>query len=381
VVVVGAGALGLATAWQLTKRGITDVAVIERGRVAGASSGLSVGIIETQYLDPLAIAVRVESMRSFAELERTGAIDIVHNGYLRLGHRDEDLAAFERSVAIQRDLGVTDCRVLDRTDLRQLVPDLAVDDLAGGLYGPSDGYIDGHAYCEALAAMVRASGGRVLQDTELVGCDPAPGDRLRLTTSRGTLDCDVVVNAAGGWAGRVGEIIGAPVEILPQRHQALMGRLATPLDYVMPSIMDYVPSSGGFGVYIRDDGPGRFIAGLHTEEVIHDIVDPDEVGRDSPDEYVRLVAERLAQRLPSLLDMRLGDVWAGIYPMRPDGRPVVGPHPGRESVVTVAGAGGSGLQSSPALGRIAADWIVDGRPTTIPAAEVFRPRPGPSRLG
>jgi glycine/D-amino acid oxidase-like deaminating enzyme len=149
----------------------------------------------------------------------------------------------------------------------------------------------------------------------------------------------------------------------------------------MPSIMDYVPSSGGFGVYIRDDGPGRFIAGLHTEEVIHDIVDPDAVGRDSPDEYVRLVAERLAQRLPSLLDMRLGDVWAGIYPMRPDGRPVVGPHPGRESVVTVAGAGGSGLQSSPALGRIASDWIVDGRPTTIPAAAVFRPKPGPTPLG
>ena len=282
---------------------------------------------------------------------------------------------------MQRDLGVTDCRVLDRAALERLVPDLRVDDLAGGLFGPSDGYIDGHGYCDALAAAVRTSGGRVLQDTELVGCERAPGDRLRLTTSRGILDCDVDVNAAGGWAGRVGEIIGAPVEILPQRHQALMGRLATPLDYVMPSIMDYVPSSGGFGVYIRDDGPGRFIAGLHTEEVIHDLVDPDEVGRDSPDEYVRLVADRLARRLPSLLEMRLGDVWAGIYPMRPDGRPVVGPHPGRESVVTVAGAGGSGLQSSPALGGIAADWIVDGRPTTIPAAEGFRPRPGPSHLG
>ncbi len=77
--------------------------------------------------------------------------------------------------------------------------------------------------------------------------------------------------------------------------------------------------------------------------------------------------------------MRLGDVWAGIYPMRPDGQPVVGPHPGHESVVTVAGAGGSGLQSSPALGRIAADWILDGTPTAIPASAVLRPTL--SRLG
>ena len=101
--------------------------------------------------------------------------------------------------------------------------------------------------------------------------------------------------------------------------------------------MDYVPSSGGFGVYFRDDGPGRLVAGLHTEEVIHDIVDPDAVVRDTANDYIELVAERLAQRLPRLADMRLGDVWAGIYPMRPDGRPVVGPHDGRASVVTVAG--------------------------------------------
>jgi len=181
------------------------------------------------------------------------------------------------------------------------------------------------------------------------------------------------VNAAGGWAERVGDILGAPVEILPQRHQALMGRFAAPLDYVMPSIMDYVLSSGDFGVYIRDDGPGRFIAGLHTEEVIHDVADPDTVGRDAPDEYVRLVGERLAHRLPGLDEMQLGDVWAGIYPMRPDGRPVVGPHPRRPEVVTVAGAGGSGLQSSPALGRIAAEWILDGGPVTIPGAEALRP--------
>ena len=235
------------------------------------------------------------------------------------------MAAFARSVEVQRTLGVLDCRVLERDELGAVVPDLRTDDLAGGLFGPSDGYIDGHAYCNALAAAVSDRGGRVLQGTELIGCDPLPGDRNRLRTNRGDLECDIVVNAAGGWAGRVGDILGAPVTILPQRHQALIAHLPEPLGYVMPSVMDYVPSSGGFGAYFRDDGPGRLVAGLHTEEVIHDIVDPDAVQRDTAGEYVELVAERLAHRLPRLEDMRLGDVWAGIYPMRPDGRPVVGP--------------------------------------------------------
>ncbi len=386
MVVVGAGALGLQTAWHLTERGVTDVTVIERGHVAGASSGLSVGIIETQYLDPLAIEVRVESMRSFTALERSGALEIVRQripspGASRRGHGG--VRAQRRPSSATS--GSPTAGSFGPAELRRLVPDLRVDDLAGGLFGPSDGYIDGHAYCDALAAAIRERGGRVLQDTELLGCDPAPGGRAAAHDEPGRHR----VRRRGQrrrWVGRPRRRHpGAPIEILPQRHQALMGRLAVPLDYAMPSIMDYVPSSGGFGVYIRDDGPGRFIAGLHTEEVIHDIVDPDEDGRDAPDEYVELVGERLAHRLPGLEDMRLGDVWAGIYPMRPDGRPVVGPHPGRPSVVTVAGAGGSGLQSSPALGRIAAEWILDGEPVhdpgrrRVPADRRVVDHPGPSR--
>jgi glycine/D-amino acid oxidase-like deaminating enzyme len=373
VVIVGAGALGLATAWHLTRRGATDVTVIERGQIAGASSGLSVGIIETQYLDPLAIEIRVRSMAVFGELERAGSIAITRTGYLRLAHREADLAAFERSVELQRGLGVADARVIDRAGLRDLVPELFVDDVLGGLFGPSDGYIDGHRYCAALAEAVADRGGRVLQETELVGREDAPGGRHRLLTTRDALECDVVVNAAGGWAGRVGDLLGTPIEILPQRHQALIARLPAPLPYLMPSVMDYVPASGGFGVYFRDEGPGRMVAGLHTEEVLHDIVDPDAVGRDTAAEYMELVAERLAHRLPGLDAMQLGDVWAGIYPMRRDGKPVVGRHPANPSIVAVAGAGGSGLQSSPALGLIAAEWILDGEPRTIPGAAVLRP--------
>jgi sarcosine oxidase subunit beta len=312
-------------------------------------------------------------MQAFSDLERSGAIAITRNGYLRLAHAEADLEAFDRSVEIQRSLGVADARVVDRDGLRALVPDLAVDDLVGGLFGPSDGYIDGHRYCAALASVVVDVGGRVLQDTEFLGLETGAGGRHTVRSTHGSFDCDVVVNAAGGWAGRVGDRLGAPIEILPQRHQALIARLPEPLPYLMPSVMDYVPSSGGFGVYFRDEGPGRMVAGLHTEEVLHDIVDPDDVGRDTAAEYMELVAERLVRRLPGLDDIRLGDAWAGIYPMRPDGKPVVGPHPDVPWVVAIAGAGGSGLQSSPALGSIAAEWILDGEPRSIPGAAVLRP--------
>ena len=372
VVVVGAGALGLCTAYHLLEKGVTDVTVIERTHVAGGSSGLSVGIIETQYLEQTAIEIRVASMRFFDALERRGHLAVTRNGYLRPAHSAEDLEAYERSVGIQHELGVHDAVVLDRAGVKALVPDMDCRDFLGGLFGPSDGYIDGHLYCTVLAELI-GDRAQVLSGTALLGHDVAPDGRHRLSTSRGELVCDYVVNAAGAWAGRVGELLGAPVEVLPQRHQALMVHLPRELGYSMPSVMDYVPSSGGYGLYFRDEGPGRLIAGLHTEEAIHDLVDPDDYGRSDEHAFMEMVAERFQQRLPSLDAARLGNVWAGLYPISPDGKPSVGPHHDGGTVITVAGAGGSGLQSSPALGLLAAEWIADGAPSAISGAEALRP--------
>ena len=360
VVVVGAGALGLCTAFQLTELGVTDVTVLERGQVAGASSGLSVGIVETQYLDPLAIEIRVRSMEFFARLEAEHGLRITRNGYVRLARSDADLDAFARSVEVQREFGVLDARVLDRDELRSVVPDLECDDLAGGLFGPSDGYVDGHLYCTLLADLLRARGVRIRTGTELI--DVAD------------FECDVVVNAAGAWAARVGELLGAPAQIIPQRHQALVAHLPRELDYLMPSVMDYIPSSGELGLYFRHESRSSLIAGLHTEEPLHDVVDPDDFGRSGEHEFMDEVALRLAHRLPSLSGARLAGMWAGLYPMSPHGEPVVGPYPQRQSVVACLGAGGSGLQSSPALGRAAAEWIVYGESRTIPLASRLAPK-------
>jgi sarcosine oxidase, subunit beta len=363
VVVVGAGALGLCTARELTNLGVTDVTVIDRSSVAGASSGLSVGIIETQYLDPLAIEIRVLAMNIFAGLERDHGLNITRNGYLRPARTEADLAAYEQSVALQHDLGVKDAKVLTPGEISGLVPDMKTDDFPGALFGPSDGYIDGHLYCSILA-----EGLDVRPNTRLLGYE-----RNRLQTSKGTLEADLVVNAAGGWAGRVGELLDAPVPILPQRHMALVAHLPRALDYVMPSVMDYIPATGDYGLYFRHESREHLIAGLHTEEAIHDLVDPDNFGRSDELEYMDRVAEKFSQRLPGLADARLGNVWAGLYPISPDGLPIVGPFEGRDDVFAVAGAGGSGLQQSPALGRLAAEWIVHGEPRTITGASVLAP--------
>jgi sarcosine oxidase subunit beta len=377
VVVIGGGALGLCTAFALTELGGCAVTLIERDQLAGASSGLSVGIIETQYLDPLAIELRVQSMELFRRLERDHGLPITRNGYLRLAHSSDDLDAFAQSVEIQHEFGVEDARVLDRAELQRVVPDLECGDLSGGLFGPSDGYVDGHLYCSVLAGLLRARGAAVLTTTALESASDGPDGGHVLVTSRGTIACDVVVNAAGAWAGRVGEMLAAPAEVLPQRHRALVAHLPRELDYVMPSVMDYIPASGEIGLYFRHESAASMIAGLHSEDRLYEIVDPDAYSSGDDYAFADEVARRLALRLPRLADTRLSGAWAGLYPLSPDGVPVVGPCPERPTVVAALGAGGSGLQSSPALGRLAAEWIVHGEPRSIPAATSLLPgRPG-----
>ncbi len=372
VCVIGAGALGLSSALELARRGVGGVVAIEARHVAAGSSGLSVGLVETQYLQRLDIELRVRSMQAFTRLQREHGLRVVRNGYLRLGHGEDAPAAFARSVEIQRELGVGDARVLDRAQVARLVPDMRVDDVSAGLWGPSDGFMDGKLYCELLAELAVAAGVELRLDCKLLTAQQRDDGGLLLQTSEGALECDVAVDAAGPWAGKVAELLDCQVELIPQRRQACEVKLARELSYTMPSVVDYTPGSGLQGVYFRHEGPGRLIAGLHSDEPSGGGVDPDDYARDADEEFLQALTRALSHRLPSLGDSRLGGGWAGLYPMSTDGRPLVGPALGCTSVIVVGG-GGAGIQISPALGELVADWVLHGEPRTLAGAEMLAP--------
>ena len=133
------------------------------------------------------------------------------------------------------------------------------------------------------------------------------------------------------------------------------------LAYMMPEVMDYAPAEGRSGLYFRHETFDMFLGGLHSEEAVHPVVDPDEWFEGVEQSYLEQLAELLPHRLPSLADIRLGRGWAGLYPVSPDGRPQVGPCPEDATVIAACGVGGYGIQVSPIVGRLAAEWIVFGR--------------------
>ena len=368
VVVVGAGALGLCTAVNLIERG-ARVTVLEARSIASGSSGRSVGVIGTQFADPFQIMLRKHALRQFRRWETLG-LRFNHIGYLRLARTEAQMARFETSVRLRADAGFRS-RVYSADQLTELAPHLDSTGLAGGLFGPDDGFVDPHQLCTMLTEMLRSEGGEIRQFCKLEGCIHAPGG-YRLETSKGDLRCDAVVNAAGAWASPVAAILGQVLNVYPERHEAITILLDRPLGYIMPMVMDLVEGEGT-GLNFRHDTDQQLIAEVHKSSSTHP-EDPDDYN-DQCDERSKVhLAELLLERLPGLSGARLGRGWAGLYPTSADHLPYVGPvDPDEPSLVTAAGAGGYGIQLAPVIGQIAADWVVHGAPVSAPETAELSP--------
>jgi sarcosine oxidase subunit beta len=375
IAVIGAGAAGLSTALNLAEQGARDVVVLDRAHVAAGSSVLSAGVFTRQYMDPVDVAMRQESYLRLCQLERDQGLALHRNGFLRLAHDAATMAVFRAGAQTQRDAGIDDARALDPEELRALIPDMRCDDLTGGLYSPTDGYLDGQQLCMAYAAAAENLGVRILARRGLTGREDGDRHRHRLLTAGDPVDCDIVINAAGPWAGVVGDLLGAPVPMAPERHQACIMRMEEPLPYLMPSIMDYVPGSGELGLYLRPEGERQLLVGLHSNDRLDEPpADPDNYYGGIDAAFVDELIPKLVDRLPSLDGVGLEGGWSGLYPNSPDDQFIIGPCSGTEGVFAVCGLNGVGVYMSPVVGRLAATWALGEVPDTPGGAERYDPR-------
>jgi sarcosine oxidase subunit beta len=349
------------------------VVLLEQDQLTSGSSSLSVGVYTRQYTDPFEISMRMYAFEVLERLERERDLHLRRIGYLRLARDDATMQALTEGLETQRSLGLDDGALFDRAGLSRILPAMKVDDLVGGLLGRSDGYLDGHQLCMTYGEMAQELGVDIRTKTGVVGAKKGRRARHRLVTTNGMVDVDIVVNAAGAWAQRTGEILRAPVQIIPQRHQACVISLESALSYVVPEVMDYVPGSGEEGLYFRQERPDALIAGLHTNEVLPgQEEDPDTYFRGVDAEYVEMLAERLLDRLPGL-QMGVQSGWAGLYPMSRDGQIIVGPSAHDPTIISACALGGIGIHLSPTVGRMVAEYATIGHVAFLDGCERLSP--------
>lgn len=376
IAVIGGGVIGMCTALELAAAG-ARVTVVEADALGSGSSGRSVGVCGTQFTDPFGVLLRRHAFGRFRAWEEQG-LTFNHIGYLRLARTEEQLARLERTLPLRVEAGFRST-VCGPADLARLVPDLSVDGLAGGSFGPDDGFLDPYELCTFLGARVRELGGEVRQQCRVTGTDRKAGGGYRLETTKGGLVADAVVNAAGAWAPRVAAMLGQDLHLHNERHEAVSVVLERPLPYTMPMVMDLLDGEGT-GLNFRHEREGELISEIHKVDVAES-ADPDRYDETCSGASRDHLAALLLERLPGPAETaRLGRGWAGLYPVTADGRPFAGPvDAGEPRLVTAAGGGGYGVQLAPVIGMAAADWVLHGGPASAPGTEPLAPTPDRNR--
>jgi sarcosine oxidase subunit beta len=172
----------------------------------------------------------------------------------------------------------------------------------------------------------------------------------------------------------VGRLAGVDLPLDGYRRQLVTLESPEPFPSPVPMVIEFVPGVEEEGLYFRGDSPTRLVAGLHRES--HDAgepaEDPDGYRTTCDWDYTARVSERLGRRYRQADRLRVTGGWAGLYPLTPDAEPILGEVPGVSGLWSAVGGGGVGVQTSPALGAVAADLLVAGKTTVVPDVERYR---------
>jgi sarcosine oxidase subunit beta len=354
VVIIGGGIVGSSIAYHLTTAGCKDVLVIERETHQGkGSTGKSMGGVRAQFATPVNIRMSLYSIPFYAAFEETlgHPCDYRPQGYLfvatRPAHLDYLGANYERQVA----LGLKTVRRLAAEDIREMLPGLRSDDILGGSFCSSDGFVDPYSAMVGFMARAAELGARLWRDTEVTGILQNGGELTGIETTRGPVSTRVVVNAAGPWAAPVARMAGVQLPVEPLRRMLVPTEPFDGFPHSAPMVIDMTN-----GFHFRPEGRGFLLAWNDPEETpgYKDGVDP---------AFIEKVLERAADRVPCFENLPVNPkrAWAGLYEMTPDHHPILGPVPSPAGFFLANGFSGHGVMHAPATGKIVSDLILTGK--------------------
>jgi sarcosine oxidase subunit beta len=376
VVIIGSGIVGSSVAYHLAEQGCTNVLVIEREAHQGkGSTGKSMGGVRAQFSTPVNILMSRYSIDFFAKFDEVVGhpADYRPHGYLFCATNEKHLEYLKANRARQIELGVSNVEFISREDIARLVPQLRVDDVLGGTFCPTDGFVDPHSVMMGFMLTARERGVRLWLDTTGTGIETellersagsagvSPARRITgINTTRGFISTRIVVNAAGPWAAQVAQMAGVELPVEPLRRQLVPTEPFDKLPKRFPMVIDM---STGF--HFRREGKGILLAWNDPEEKpgFNTEFDPT---------FIEKILTRAADRVPCLAEAEVNSrrAWAGLYEMTPDHHSIIGPAPNVEGLYFVNGFSGHGVMHSPASGRVTADLILHGRSGLIDATQL-----------
>ncbi|HEX8176321.1 MAG TPA: FAD-binding oxidoreductase [Pyrinomonadaceae bacterium] len=360
VVIIGGGIVGASIAYHLTEAGCRDVLVIEREAHQGkGSTGKSMGGVRAQFSTPVNILMSLYSIDFFSRFkEATGyPADYRPHGYLFVATSERHLNYLRANRERQVRLGLREVELVSREEIVEIVPQLRSDDIAGGTFCPTDGFVDPHSVMMGFMLRARERGARLWLSTEVTGIEVENGVVSAVATSRGRVMTRNVVNAAGAWAANVARLAGCELPVVPLRRQLVATEPFDKLPSRFPMVIDM---STGF--HFRREGRRIMLAWNDPEETPGFKTDFDL-------SFIEKILVRAANRVPCLAEAEVNPqrVWAGLYEMTPDHHAVIGRAPGVGGLFLANGFSGHGVMHSPATGRLISELILYGEARLLDA--------------
>jgi len=350
VAIVGGGIIGASIAHHLAARGVKDVVVFEREEALGSgSTGKCAGGVRLQFTSPVNVAMSrlsISALKGFQE-EMGVPVDFRQNGYLFVLNDERQMVLFRQNAAKLKEMGVP-VEVLTPEEARALVPEMAIEDVVGATFGAEDGIANPHAILQGYVKKAKELGARFCPSVEITAMDVSAG-RVRAVIANGERwEVGLVVNAAGPWAARVGEMVGVEIPVSPYRRMIFV---TAPLSWVpdtFPMLVDW-----GTGVYMHKESGGMLMGESDRNE-------PPSFNQQVDWEFLAQVSQHATRRLPALAEAEIRTGWAGLYETSPDHNAILGFLPEPENFVCANGFSGHGMMHAPAVGLAISELIVEG---------------------
>jgi sarcosine oxidase subunit beta len=354
VVIIGAGVMGASAAYHLARQGVQKILLLERERFFGTgATGRCAGGVRYQFGTEINVRLSIESLAMLERFKDEIGQDINYRkcGYLFVLTDEPQVRVFRQNADMQRRLGAH-TQWLSGDEVRQRLPLMSFDDALGGTFNQDDGLVDPNSVVSGYISAAQRLGVHCVADAPATGLQVRKGKVEGVATPVGTIQADVVLNAAGPWAADVAGLAGVDLPITPVRRQWFTTTPLPELPADFPFVIDFAQS-----LYFHTEGEGLLIGMSNPREA---------PGYDQrvDEDFELLNAEAAILRMPILERAGRASHAAGLYEVTPDAHPIFGPTP-VDGFYVVAGFSGHGFMHGPIAGKLIAELIVEKQYRTL----------------
>jgi sarcosine oxidase, subunit beta len=361
VVIIGAGIVGGSIAYHLTTSGCRNVLVIERESSLGkGSTGKSMGGVRAQFSTTVSIQMSLYSIPFYANFEeRLGhPCDYRPQGYLFCATTQKHMDYLRTNLARQVETGLTHARLVSADEIRAMFPQLRADDIVGGSFCSTDGFVDPYSAMNGFMTWACDHGATLWKNTTVTAITRDSAGIASLQTTRGPVATRKAVNCAGAWAASVAKLAGIDLPVEPLRRMLVPSEPFEEFPHSAPMIVDM---SNGF--HFRPEARGFLLAWNDPEETAS-------FNTNFEPGFIEKILTRAADRVPCFANLPVNPkrAWAGLYEMTPDHHPILGEVEGLPGLFLANGFSGHGVMHAPATGKILSDLILNGATNLIDAS-------------